>query len=164
MYVHFMIGKPFRDSRIRGITPSHHPSRDREDGRSSFINPASHPWTPPSLLKRVVRDAGVPPCFRPRDGRPEVVGELRARRADAHAHLHNPLARPLARPRYNHLSFAWPSFEPRACAPWTKDSLAGLRCIPWGGNYMGYMCCAALRCSAWASTVVYIGTTATGCS
>lgn len=41
MYVHFMTGKPFRDSRIRGITPSHHPSRDREDGRSSFINPAS---------------------------------------------------------------------------------------------------------------------------
>lgn len=115
-------------------------------------------------VKRVVRDAGVPPCFRPW-GRTSGGGWGTAgspcRRT--HTHIDTTPGPPTSKAALQSLITSMgPCVSRVHCIPWAKDSLAGLRCI--GRVVITWGICAALHRSAWASTVVYIGTTGTGCS
>lgn len=132
MYVHFVTGKCFQDSRIREINPFP-PPQPRSRGREIFIYQSRKP----PLDATIAVEEGGPrrrvwtsPLFPAEDADVRRWLGNCGLAVPTHMRTYTTPGLPTSKAvRYNHLSFARPSFEPRACAPWTKDSLAGLRCI-----------------------------------
>lgn len=135
--VHVFIGSIFlRDSRICEIAPSHHPTEiERTGDLHLLISQQARPCA--TIAVRVVRHAGAP-LFRPWAGRPEVVGELRARRADTQHNQTNPQPP-------SPITCMSPRLSRLHVSPWEKDPLAGLVCIRRVVIVRGICPCAALH-------------------